>query len=140
MWSPPSGRTSRCTACDRRRHRRDTGLRRRVSGRVLYAVKCNPEPAIMRAVRGGGVAHFDCASPAEVRLVRQMFPDAAIHYMHPVKARGAIREAWAQHGVRDFVLDSQEELAKILDETGDRRRRRAWPDRSPGSAERRAVL
>ena len=46
-----------------------------------------------------------------------MFPDAAIHFMHPVKARGAIREAWARHGVRDFVLDSAEELAKILHET-----------------------
>ena len=45
-----------------------------------------------------------------------MFPDAAIHFMHPVKARGAIREAWAQHGVRDFVLDSADELAKIRTE------------------------
>ena len=60
--------------------------------------------------------HFDCASLAEVALVRQMFPDAAIHFMHPVKSRGAIREAWARHGVRDFVLDSADELAKILHE------------------------
>ena len=52
-----------------------------------------------------------------------MFPDAAIHFMHPVKARGAIREAWARHGVRDFVLDSADELAKILRrDRGDRRR------------------
>ncbi|HEY2621498.1 MAG TPA: type III PLP-dependent enzyme [Acetobacteraceae bacterium] len=85
-------------------------------GDVMYAVKCNPEPAIIRAVRAGGVEHFDCASIAEVRLVRQMFADATIHFMHPVKARGAIREAWVQHGVRDFVLDTQEELAKIRDE------------------------
>jgi ornithine decarboxylase len=48
-----------------------------------------------------------------VRLIRDMFADAAIHFMHPIKARGAIREAWARHGVRDFVLDSAEELAKI---------------------------
>ena len=33
--------------------------------------------------------------------------------MHPIKARGAIREAWERHGVRDFVLDSADELAKI---------------------------
>ncbi|HET7883256.1 MAG TPA: type III PLP-dependent enzyme [Acetobacteraceae bacterium] len=85
-------------------------------GAVMYAVKCNPEPVILRAVRAGGVGHFDCASIAEVRLVRQMFADAAIHFMHPVKARSAIREAWAQHGVRDFVLDTKEELAKILHE------------------------
>jgi ornithine decarboxylase len=86
-------------------------------GDVMYAVKCNPEPTILRAVRASGVAQFDCASIAEVRLVRQMFADAAIHFMHPVKARGAIREAWARHGVRAFVLDTPEELAKILDET-----------------------
>ena len=86
-------------------------------GDVLYAVKCNPDPAVLRALWAGGVRHFDCASPAEVLLVRQMFPDAHIHFMHPVKARGAIREAWARHGVRDFVLDSDAELTKILDET-----------------------
>ncbi len=86
-------------------------------GDVLYAVKCNPDPAMLRALHAGGVRHFDCASPQEIRLVRDMFTDADIHFMHPVKARGAIREAWAQHGVRDFVLDTQQELAKILAET-----------------------
>jgi ornithine decarboxylase len=86
-------------------------------GHVLYAVKCNPEPGILRSVHAGGVAHYDCASIAEVALVCQMFPDAVIHFMHPVKARSAIREAWARHRVRDFVLDSTEELAKILQET-----------------------
>lgn len=85
-------------------------------GDVLYAVKCNPDPAVLRALWAGGIRHFDCASPNEVMLVRQMFLDAAIHFMHPVKARGAIREAWARHGVRDFVLDSEAELTKILTE------------------------
>jgi ornithine decarboxylase len=87
-------------------------------GDVMYAVKCNPEPAIIRAVHAGGVAHFDCASIAEVRLVRQMFQDVTIHFMHPVKARGAISEAWVRHEVRDFVLDTHDELAKIRDEIG----------------------
>ena len=59
---------------------------------VLYAVKCNPEPAVLRALWTGGVRHFDCASIGEVALVRTMFPDAHIAFMHPVKARGAIRE------------------------------------------------
>jgi ornithine decarboxylase len=87
-------------------------------GETLYAVKCNPEPAVLRAVWEGGVRHFDCASATEVALVRTMFPEAGIHFMHPVKARGAIREAWDRHGVRDYVLDTAEELAKILAETG----------------------
>ena len=86
-------------------------------GDVLYAVKCNPEPAVLRAVWQGGVRHFDCASAGEVSLVRRMFPDAAIHFMHPVKSRPAIRDAYAHHGVRDFVLDGTDELAKILQET-----------------------
>ncbi len=88
------------------------------AGDVLYAVKCNPEPAVLRAVWQGGVRHFDCASAPEVALVRGMFPEAVIHFMHPVKSRPAIREAYARHGVRDFVLDSDDELAKILHETG----------------------
>ena len=87
-------------------------------GAVLYAVKCNPEPAVLRAVWAGGVRHFDCASGAEVALVRGLFPAAGIHFMHPVKSRGAIRAAWATHGVRDFVLDAEDELDKTLAETG----------------------
>jgi ornithine decarboxylase len=86
-------------------------------GSTLYAVKCNPEPRVLRALWAGGVRHFDCASPAEIALVRQMFPAAAIHYMHPVKSRTAIRETARWHGVSDFVLDSEPELRKILAET-----------------------
>jgi len=87
-------------------------------GDVLYAVKCNPEPTVLRALREGGVRHFDCASLAEIALVSREVPDGQIHFMHPVKARPAIAAAYAEHGVRDFVLDSAAELRKILDETG----------------------
>jgi ornithine decarboxylase len=87
-------------------------------GQVLYAVKCNPDPTVLRALHEGGVRHFDCASIAEIRLVRDMFPTADIHFMHPVKARPAIAEAYAQHNVRNFVIDSAAELDKILRETG----------------------
>jgi ornithine decarboxylase len=86
-------------------------------GQVLYAVKCNPDEAVLRALAEGGIGHFDAASIGEVRLVRRLFPKAEIHFMHPVKARSAIREAYAAHGVRDFVLDDRAELGKILEET-----------------------
>jgi ornithine decarboxylase len=86
------------------------------NGDTLYAVKCNPEPAVLRALWEGGVRHFDCASLAEVTLVRRLFPGAEIHFMHPVKSRSAIREAWVMHGVRDFVFDAPAELTKILTE------------------------
>ena len=72
---------------------------------------------MLRAVHAGGVSAFrlrldrrGCAGAADVPRSRDPFHA-------PVKARGAIREAWARHGVRDFVLDSAEELAKILHET-----------------------
>ncbi len=86
-------------------------------GDVLYAVKCNPEPRVLRALWAGGVRHFDCASLAEVALVRKLFPLSEIHFMHPVKARPAIREAFRRYGVADFAFDSADELAKILQET-----------------------
>jgi ornithine decarboxylase len=86
-------------------------------GDVLYAVKCNPEPVVLNALWEGGVRHFDCASAGEIALVHQMLPEAAIHFMHPVKSRSAIRAAYRRFGVRDFVLDSAGELAKIMEET-----------------------
>src|SRR6266853_1374357 len=86
-------------------------------GDVLYAVKCNPEPRVLRAVWAGGVRHFDCASLPEIALVRRVLPEAALHFMHPVKARAAIHAAFAEHGITDFAFDSRDELAKILQET-----------------------
>jgi ornithine decarboxylase len=86
-------------------------------GDVLYAVKCNPEPRVLRAVWAGGVRHFDCASLAEIKLVRALLPGAGIHFMHPVKPRPAIAEAFERYSVTDFAFDSADELAKILQET-----------------------
>ncbi len=86
-------------------------------GDVLYAVKCNPEPRVLRAVWAGGVRHFDCASLPEIALVRRVLPEGAVHFMHPVKARAAIHAAFTAHGVADFAFDSLGEFAKILQET-----------------------
>jgi len=86
-------------------------------GDVLYAVKCNPEPRVLRAVWAGGVRHFDCASLPEIALVRKLLPQAEVHFMHPVKARHAIHAAFHEHGVTDFAFDSAEELEKIVQET-----------------------
>jgi ornithine decarboxylase len=86
-------------------------------GDVLYAVKCNPEPRVLRALWAGGIRHFDCASLPEVKLVRKLLPAAEIHFMHPVKSRPAIRDAFHDHNVTDFSFDSADELAKILQET-----------------------
>ena len=88
-------------------------------GKSLYAVKANPSADLLRILWDSGITHYDVASIAEVRLVREVLPDAVLCFMHPVKAFGAIREAYHQHGVRVFSLDSIEELDKIVAATAD---------------------
>ena len=84
-------------------------------GKSLYAVKANPSPDPLQVLWDNGVTHYDVASIAEVRLVRATLPGATLCFMHPVKAPSAIREAYRQHGVRTFSLDSVEELEKIVE-------------------------
>lgn len=84
-------------------------------GKVLYAVKANPAPDLITILADAGVTHYDVASIAEVRLVRGLLPDAVLCFMHPVKTAVAIREAYFDHGVRTFSLDTPEELEKIVD-------------------------
>lgn len=86
-------------------------------GDVLYAVKTNPDPRVLAYVHQAGVSHFDVASLAEIRTVAGLLPDARMYYMHPVKPREAIYEAYFRHGIRDFSLDSHDELQKILEVT-----------------------
>lgn len=86
-------------------------------GEVMYAVKCNPERTVLQTLYKNGVKSFDVASIEEARLARRAAPKAKLYFMHPVKSPEAIREAYAVHGVRAFVLDTQEELYKILQET-----------------------
>src|SRR5579884_3561333 len=90
---------------------------REFPGDVLYAVKTNPDPRVLNYLYKAGVRHFDVASIAEVRQVAGM-PEATAYFMHPVKSREAIAEAYFRHGVRHFALDSHDELHKILEVTG----------------------
>ena len=84
-------------------------------GKSLYAVKANPSPDLLQVLWDNGITHYDVASIAEVRLVRATLRGATLCFMHPVKAPSAIREAYRQHGVRTFSLDSVEELEKIVE-------------------------
>ena len=89
-------------------------------GKVLYAVKANPAPDLIRVLWDAGVTHYDVASIAEVRLVRSLLPEAVLCFMHPVKTPRAIAEAYHQHGVKTFTLDTPEELEKIVTACADR--------------------
>ncbi len=83
-------------------------------GRSLYAVKANPSPALLETLWAAGITHYDVASLGEVRLVHKFLPDAKLCFMHPVKSERAIAQAYHNHGVRTFSLDSNEELEKIV--------------------------
>ena len=88
-------------------------------GKVLYAVKANPAPDLIEVLWDAGVTHFDVASIAEVRLVRAALPEAELCFMHPIKRRRAIAEAYHTHGVKTFSLDTLEELEKIVEACAD---------------------
>ncbi|MGZ3279263.1 MAG: type III PLP-dependent enzyme [Caulobacteraceae bacterium] len=87
-------------------------------GDVLYAVKANPSPWVIRALAEQGVRSFDVASVPEIELVAEHAPGARMAFMHPVKSRKAIAQAYFDHGVRTFAFDTHEELAKIIEATG----------------------
>ena len=87
-------------------------------GKSLYAVKANPSADLLAVLWDNGITHFDTASIAEVRLVRDALgAEPTLCFMHPVKPVAAIHEAYHIHGVRTFSLDSHEELAKIVEAT-----------------------
>lgn len=89
---------------------------------VLYSVKSNPDRSVLRHLFDAGLRHFDVASLAEINLIRELFGDQVkMYFMHPVKSREAIFEAYYNQGIRDFSLDSFEELKKILEVTNNAR-------------------
>jgi ornithine decarboxylase len=94
-------------------------------GDVAYAYKANSSVFLLGALYGAGVRHFDVASMPEIEDAATI-PEARLHFMHPVKPRGAIRRAFTDFGVRSFALDSEEELRKIGEETGHSRDLVLW--------------
>lgn len=86
-------------------------------GSVLFAVKTNPDEHVLKGLWANGVRKFDVASLHEVAMVRNLFPEAQLYFMHTVKSREAIRKAYFDYGVRHFSLDTEEELIKIMKET-----------------------
>ena len=86
-------------------------------GDIYYAVKANPSPWVIETLAANGVTSFDVASIPEIELVAQFAPGARMAFMHPVKSRRAIADAYLKHGVTTFALDTHEELAKILEAT-----------------------
>ena len=86
-------------------------------GKILYAVKTNPHPEVIKTLIEGGIDQFDVASIAEIRAVRKFNQNAKCYYMHTVKSRNNIKEAYFKYGIKTFALDTKDELIKIIEST-----------------------
>ena len=54
-------------------------------GLVTYAVKANDTSEVIENLHMAGLSTFDLASPAEIARVRDLCPDATLHYNNPVR-------------------------------------------------------
>jgi len=86
-------------------------------GKVLYAVKTNPNEKVIKIIINNGIENFDVASINEIKLIRKIDSKVKLYFMHTVKSRESIKEAYSKYNVKDFALDTKEELLKILEST-----------------------
>lgn len=84
-------------------------------GMTTYAVKANPERAVLDTLVAAGVTGFDVASPAEIALVRDVAPGAALHYNNLVRSPAEIAAGVAA-GVASWSVDGLSELAKLIEQ------------------------
>lgn len=82
-------------------------------GLVTYAVKSNPDEAVVENLLAAGITGFDVASPAEIDLIGRLAPGAARHYHNPVRAGWEIAHA-VNAGVLAWSVDSHSELDKLF--------------------------
>ena len=86
-------------------------------GKVLYAVKTNPHPIVLKTIVESGIENFDVASIKEIEAIRKIKPNSKCSYMHTVKSRESIKEAYFKHKIKSFSLDTKDELIKIIEST-----------------------
>ncbi len=86
-------------------------------GKILYAVKTNPNKEVLKTIIHSGIKQFDVASVEEIKTIKKLDPKLSCSYMHTVKSRENIKEAYFNYGVKDFSLDTKDELIKILEST-----------------------
>lgn len=82
-------------------------------GLVTYAVKSNPDEAVIQNLLAAGIRGFDVASPFEIDLIGRMAPRAARHYHNPVRSAAEITHAVGA-GIRAWSVDSRSELDKLF--------------------------
>jgi len=92
-------------------------FRNKFPGKILYAVKTNPNPIVLKTIIESGINNFDIASIKEIEAIKKIDPKANCSYMHTVKSRENINEAYFKHKIKAFSLDTKDELIKIIEST-----------------------
>ena len=86
-------------------------------GKILYAVKTNPHPVVLQTLLDSGIKHYDVASIKEIETIKNLNPEIECSYMHTVKSREDIKEAYFKYNIKTFALDTKDELIKIIEST-----------------------
>ena len=92
-------------------------FQKKFPGKILYAVKTNPNQEVIKTLIRSGIEQFDVASVEEIKAVRKFSQSAKCSFMHTVKSRESIRDAYFKYGVKTFALDTKDELIKIIEST-----------------------
>ena len=96
-------------------------FQKKFPGKILFAVKTNPHQEVIKTLIKSGIDQFDVASIEEIKAVRRFSQTAKCSYMHTVKSRESISEAYFKYGIKTFSLDTKDELIKIIESTGNAR-------------------
>ena len=92
-------------------------FQKKFPGKILYAVKTNPNQEVIKTLIRSGIEQFDVASVEEIKAVREFSQSAKCSFMHTVKSHESIRDAYFKYGVKTFALDTKDELIKIIEST-----------------------
>jgi len=92
-------------------------FQKKFPGKILYAVKTNPHSEVVKTLFKSGINQFDVASIEEIKAVRKFSQSAKCSFMHTVKSRESISEAYFNYGIKTFALDTKDELIKIIEST-----------------------
>ena len=98
-------------------HKSSAFFKKNFPGNILYAVKTNPNSEVLKTIMDTGINHFDVASVKEIETITKLNKNVRCSYMHTVKSRENIKEAYFKFGIKTFALDTKDELMKIIETT-----------------------
>ena len=84
-------------------------FQKKFPGKILFAVKTNPHPEVIKTIIKSGIDQFDVASIEEIKAVKKLSQSAKCSYMHTVKSRESICEAYFNYGIKTCSLDTKDE-------------------------------